>query len=157
MPMHVKLIILYLLRRIIIYWGFPYPPPPPNLNNLPTLIFTKHSYLFRKLVIGGDEITPDSSKEGESSSEYQFSWITNGFQPTKSGKRSELSFSFKFENAQVLNKLQVKFYPQEKGSHLTWGTEIHRIEYEVRGIERISKGSEATPYKTLAPHNINFR
>lgn len=105
-------------------------------------------------MIGGDEIVADTCKEGDNSCVYQFSWLTSGFQPTKSGQRSELNFTFKFENAEVVNTFQVKMYSREKSSHITWGTEIRRMELEVRGVEPMSS---ATPYKTLAPTNVSFK
>lgn len=110
--------------------------------------------VYRKLVIGGDEMSPDSTKEGDNGCDYVFTWLTSGFQPTKSGQRSELAFIFKFENAEVVNTFQVKMYSREKSSHLTWGTEVKRIELEVRGMEPTTG---ATPYKNLAPTNVTFK
>lgn len=114
------------------------------------------TFLSRRLGIGGDDIIPDSTKESDSAYEYVFSWITNGFQPTKSGQRNELAFSFKFENAEVTKKFQVKFYSREKGSHITWGTEIHKMELVVRGMVCVAKDG-ATPYQTLAPTTVNLK
>ena len=105
-------------------------------------------------MIGGEEILPDSSKGSDASCEYKFCWLTNGFQPTKSGNRDDLNITFKFENADVVNSFQVKFYAQEKASHITWGTEVRRLELEVRGI---NSGTGATPHKTLAPTNVVFK
>ena len=104
-------------------------------------------------MIGEEDVAQDSCKEGDSSNEYHFSWLTSGFQPTKSGHRSEITFIFKFENAEVVNKFQVKFYPPEKSSHITWGTEVRRMELEVRGMET---SAGASLYKTLAPSNIRY-
>ena len=53
----------------------------------------------------------------------------------------------------MLHKFQVKFYPSEKSSHITWGTEVKRIEFDVRGLET----GGAAPYKVLAPTNISFK
>ena len=97
---------------------------------------------------------PDSSKTSDNACDYTFTWLTSGFQPTKSGQRSELSFIFKFEHAEVANSFQVKMYSREKSSHLTWGTEVRRIELEVRGME---SSAGAAPYKTLAPTKINYK
>ena len=113
-----------------------------------------YPHFCRKLIIGGDEMRPDSSKSTDSSCDYTFTWLTSGFQPTKSGQRSDLAFMFKFENAEVVNTFQVKMYAREKSSHLTWGTEVKRIELEVRGVEPVTS---AAPLKTYAPSNVSFK
>lgn len=116
-----------------------------------------HSVVFlvsRKLVIGGEEVAQDSCKERDGSTEYEFSWLTSGFQPTKTGRRSDVNFTFKFENAEVVHTFQVKFYSPEKGSHITWGTEVRRLELEVKGLLPLDS---TTPYQTLAPTNISCK
>ena len=96
----------------------------------------------------------DSSKDGDNSAEYQFSWLTSGFQPTKKGRRDEIVVIFKFENAEVTSKLQVKLYSPEKGSHITWGTEVRRMEFEVKGIEPLTS---STPYQSLVPTSVSYK
>lgn len=107
-----------------------------------------------KLVIGGEEVAQDSSKDGENSTDYQFSWLTSGFLPTKRGSRDEIVVIFKFENAEVTSKLQVKLYSPEKSSHITWGTEVRRMEFEVKGIEPLTR---ASPYQSLVPTSVSFK
>ena len=40
---------------------------------------------LRRVVMGGDEISPDKKEEGDGRTEYTCSWFTNGYQPTKKG------------------------------------------------------------------------
>ena len=95
-------------------------------------------------------------KDCDNNGEYKFTWITSGYKPTKSGQRFELNFCFKFEKAEVAKKFQVKFYPQEKASHITWGTEINRIEMSVRGMESTSAASDSL-FMNLVPTEVTFK
>lgn len=49
--------------------------------------FAKSRFFFccshRKVVMGGDEMVPDSSEEREGKTEYRCTWLTNGYQPTR--------------------------------------------------------------------------
>ena len=112
-----------------------------------------HTHTHRKLVIGGDNITPDTSKTTGDCNEYTFTWLTNGFAPTATGKRNDLRIAFTFENAELATSQQVKFYPVAKSSHLTWGTEVQKIELEARG----QPAGGAAGYQNLAPTNVSFK
>lgn len=103
-------------------------------------------------------MTPDSTQEAidNTSTEYTFSWLTNGFKPTAQGKRGDLRVMFAFPHAEFATSFQVKFYPVTKGSNLTWGTEIRRIDFEGRGISGASS-DEATPFSNLAPTKVTFK
>ena len=107
----------------------------------------------RKLVIGSDDISPDSVEEQEDCTNYNFTWFTNGYTATRQGQRHELHFSFLFENAELVANFQVKFYSIQNTSHLTWGTEIHRIEFDGKG----QFGSGAAAFQTITPINITFK
>ena len=101
-------------------------------------------------------MTPDTTKEEGDTTEYTFSWITNGFTPTQRGRRNDLRVAFTFPHAELSTSFQVKFYSLEKSSHLTWGTEVHRIELEGRGIDG-SPQEGATPMQSLAPTKVTFK
>ena len=105
------------------------------------------------MIIGGDDITPDSKVKKENCVEYKFAWFTNGYAATTNGKRHELHIVFVFDSAKLVTNFQVKFYPITKSSHLTWGTEIHRIELEGRGN---LDGAGAAGFESLVPTNIKF-
>ena len=100
-------------------------------------------------------MTPDHINKKEEYTEYKFTWFTSGYTTTQTGKRHELRFSFLFEYGELAASFQVKFYPIQSSSHLTWGTEIHRIELEGRGD--FGGGGGATGYASLAPTNISFK
>lgn len=51
--------------------------------------------------------------------------------------------------------LQVKFYSVVKGTHLTWGTLINRIEVEGKG-EFGTGSTGAAAFQTLTPTNVSF-
>ena len=104
------------------------------------------------MVLGGDSITPDSSTKNDDSTTYNFTWFTNGFKPTSSGKRSDLRCCFKFEGAELATSLQVKFYGLGNASHLVWGTAIRSIELESK-IQR----DGATPFQNLIPSKVSFK
>ena len=116
-----------------------------------------HTHTHRQLVIGGDSVTPDSTKEEGDHTDYEFAWITNGFKPTQSGRRSDLRFAFRFPHAEFSTSFQVKFYAVTKSSNLTWGTEVKRIELEGRGIGRAASGDGATPLLNLSPTKVTFK
>jgi len=107
-------------------------------------------------VVGGDDMTPESSKQERDHTQYIFSWLTNGFRPTGQGKRNDLRMMFRFPHAEFATSFQVKFYPPTKASNLTWGTEIKRIDLEGRGISgALSDG--ATPTLNLTPTKVAFK
>lgn len=108
--------------------------------------------LLRKLVIGGDDIVPDKVNQKEEHTEYQFTWLTNGYTETAKGQRHELRFSFMFESVEISTNFQVKFYPVQRATHLTWGTEIHKIEMEGRG-----QFGAAAGFHSIAPTKVTFR
>ncbi len=101
-------------------------------------------------------MTPDSSREQGDHTEYTFSWLTNGFKPTPKGRRNDLRVMFEFPHAEFATSFQVKFYPDTKGSNLTWGTEIRRIDLEGRGIGGAPPDG-ATPTQNLAPTKVTFK
>ena len=111
-----------------------------------------HTHTHRELVIGGDIITPDSSTKNNDSTTYNFTWLTNGFKPTSSGRRNDLRCCFKFEGAELATTLQVKFYSLGNASHLTWGTAIRSIELEAK-----IQTDGAVPFQNLIPSKVNFR
>ena len=105
-------------------------------------------------MIGGEPVAVESCKERDGTTDYEFSWLTSGFQPTKSGRRSDVNFIFQFENAEVVHAFQVKFYSPDRGAHITWGTEVRRLELEVKGFIPLDS---ASPYQTLSPTNISVK
>ena len=110
-----------------------------------------HAHMYRKLVIGGDDITPDKVEERDDCAEYTFTWFTNGYTTTQKGRRHELKFSFMFDNTELGVNFQVKFYPVQDSTHLTWGTKIQRIELEAKGQ------AGGVGFQTLSPTNVIFK
>ena len=74
-------------------------------------ILTHTHNTHRNLVIGGDDITPDSVEEKETHTEYRFTWFTNGYTSTKSGQRLDLRIAFLFEGAELATTFQVSPSP----------------------------------------------
>ena len=58
-------------------------------------------------MIGGDDISHDSTEEKENHMEYHYTWFTNGYTSTKSGQRLDLAVVFLFEGAELRTKFQV--------------------------------------------------
>lgn len=110
-----------------------------------------HTCTLRKLVIGGDDIVPDKVEQREDCAEYTFTWFTNGYTTTQKGRRHDLKFSFLFDNTELAVSFQVKFYPVQDSTHLTWGTKIQRIELGAKGQ------AGAVGFQTLSPTNVTFK
>ena len=110
-----------------------------------------HTCKLRKLVIGGDDIVPDKVEQREDCAEYTFTWFTNGYTTTQKGRRHDLKFSFLFDNTELAVSFQVKFYPVQDSTHLTWGTKIQRIELEAKGQ------AGAVGFQTLSPTKVTFK
>ena len=105
-------------------------------------------------MIGGEDILPDGVDEREDHTTYTLTWLTNGYTSTQKGRRSELKFSFMFDNLELAENFQVKFYPVQSGTHLTWGTTIERIELQARTSRPVK---EAVDFQTLSPTNVTFK
>ena len=103
-------------------------------------------------MLGGDSITPDSSTKNDDATTYNFTWFTNGFRPTSSGKRNDLRCCFKFEGAELATNFQVKFYGLGSSSHLTWGTAVRNIELEAK-----MQTDGAVPFQNLIPSKVSFK
>lgn len=97
---------------------------------------------------------PDGVDEREDHTTYTLTWLTNGYTSTQKGRRSELKFSFIFDNLELAENFQVKFYPVQSSTHLTWGTRIERIEFEARTSRPLK---EAVDFQTLSPTNVTFK
>jgi len=106
--------------------------------------------------MGGVELSVDSCKSSDSGDEYSLSWITGGYLPTKSGSRTDLAIVYHFDNGQVTHKIQAKFYSPDKGSHLTWGTPVTKMELAVKGLNPVKPG-DASPYQNLVPSKVQYK
>ena len=124
---------------------------PLSFHLLPTYTST---HTHRKLIVGGEDIAPDGVDEREDHTTYTLTWLTNGYTSTQKGRRHELRFSFMFDNLELAESFQVKFYPVQSSTHLTWGTTIERIELEARSSKPLT---EAVNFQTLSPTNITFK
>lgn len=62
---------------------------------------------------------------------YMFDWSANRFEVNKNKNRTQVNTVLKFENGQILTlPLQVKFYQSECKQHLSWGSQLHFIDYD---------------------------
>ena len=73
-----------LLILVLVYNGV-YAPSILAVVHTTTVCLLMLLLCFRKVVMGGDELTMDSSQEREGKMEYKCSWLTNGYQPTRKG------------------------------------------------------------------------
>lgn len=62
---------------------------------------------------------------------YMFDWSANRFEVNKNKARTQLQTVLKFKNGQILSlPLQVKFYQPDCKQHLSWGSQLHFIDYD---------------------------
>lgn len=62
---------------------------------------------------------------------YMFDWSANRFEVNKNKNRTQVNTVLKFNNGQILTlPLQVKFYQSECKQHLSWGSQLHFIDYD---------------------------
>lgn len=73
-----------------------------------------HTHTHSNLVIGGDDLSPDSSEQKDNQSVYKFTWFTNGYTPSRSGERHDVRFAFLFDGAELASSFQVSMIiPQQ--------------------------------------------
>uniref|UniRef100_A0A6G1SD19 Latrophilin Cirl n=1 Tax=Aceria tosichella TaxID=561515 RepID=A0A6G1SD19_9ACAR len=62
---------------------------------------------------------------------YMFDWSASRFEVTKNKARTTVQTVLKFKNGEMLSlPLQIKFYQPECRQHLSWGSQLHFIDYE---------------------------
>ena len=62
---------------------------------------------------------------------YMFDWSASRFEVNKNKARTQVHTVLKFNNGQILSlPLQVKFYQPECRQHLSWGSQLHFIDYD---------------------------
>lgn len=62
---------------------------------------------------------------------YMFDWSASRFEVNKNKARTQIQTLLKFKNGQILTlPLQVKFYQPECKQHLSWGSQLHFIDYD---------------------------
>jgi len=62
---------------------------------------------------------------------YMFDWSAARFQVNKNKNRTQIQTVLKFKNGQILSlPLQVKFYEPDCRQHLSWGSQLHFIDYD---------------------------
>lgn len=62
---------------------------------------------------------------------YMFDWSASRFEVTKNKARTTVQTVLKFKNGELLSlPLQIKFYQPECRQHLSWGSQLHFIDYE---------------------------
>lgn len=62
---------------------------------------------------------------------YMFDWSASRFEVTKNKARTTVQTVLKFKNGEMLSlPLQIKFYQPECKQHLSWGSQLHFIDYE---------------------------
>lgn len=62
---------------------------------------------------------------------YMFDWSASRFEVNKNKARTQMQTVLKFKNGQILSlPLQVKFYQPECRQHLSWGSQLHFIDYD---------------------------
>lgn len=62
---------------------------------------------------------------------YMFDWSTSRFDVNKNKARTQIQTVLKFKNGQILSlPLQVKFYQPDSKQHLSWGSQLHFIDYD---------------------------
>ncbi|XP_046371790.1 CB1 cannabinoid receptor-interacting protein 1-like [Haliotis rufescens] len=79
--------------------------------------------------LGLNQVKPE--RDDDDSCKYQASWVTVGFEQSKSAERKELPVVLEMSNGVYMKlALQCKFYPEEETQHCHWGQPLHNIEYE---------------------------
>lgn len=62
---------------------------------------------------------------------YMFDWSAQRFEVNKNKNRTQVQTNLKFKNGQILTlPLQVKFYEPDSKQHLSWGSQLHFIDYD---------------------------
>lgn len=62
---------------------------------------------------------------------YMFDWSASRFEVNKNKARTQIQTVLKFKNGQILSlPLQVKFYQPDCKQHLSWGSQLHFIDYD---------------------------
>lgn len=62
---------------------------------------------------------------------YMFDWSAGRFEVNKNKARTQVHTVLKFKNGEILSlPLQVKFYEPECRQHLSWGSQLHFIDYD---------------------------
>lgn len=62
---------------------------------------------------------------------YMFDWSASRFEVNKNKARTQIQTVLKFKNGQILSlPLQVKFYQPDSKQHLSWGSQLHFIDYD---------------------------
>lgn len=62
---------------------------------------------------------------------YMFDWSAQRFDVNKNKDRTQIQTTLKFKNGQILSlPLQVKFYQPNSKQHLSWGSQLHFIDYD---------------------------